>query len=109
MLEDIPDSIMKEPLKETFGVMIYQARVIKIGHHYSGLNLAEWAKLRRLMRGKMRDKRLVKIKNKFFKNFKAQGSGKKVSECSYRQIDSFAGLRFSKALSASYALESYQS
>lgn len=105
MLEDIPDPIMKEPLKETFGVMIYQARVIKIGHHYSGLNLAEWAKLRRLMRGK----RLVKIKNKFFKNFKAQGSGKKVSECSYHQIDSFAGLRFSKALSASYALESSQS
>ncbi|MBA2610936.1 MAG: DNA polymerase III subunit alpha [Bacteroidetes bacterium] len=102
--------IMEEQLKETFGVMIYQEDVLKIGHHYGGLNLAEADMLRRLMSGKKRGVQHLKdIKEKFFNNCRAKGYDEKVSETIWYQMESFAGFSFSKAHSASYAVESYQS
>ncbi len=102
--------VMEEQLKETFGVMIYQEDVLKIGHHYGGLNLAEADMLRRLMSGKKRGmQHLVNIKKKFFANCKAKGYDEAVSETIWYQMESFAGFSFSKAHSASYAVESYQS
>ncbi|MBL7912500.1 MAG: DNA polymerase III subunit alpha [Bacteroidia bacterium] len=102
--------IMEEQLKETFGVMIYQEDVLKIGHHYGGLNLAEADMLRRLMSGKKRGvQHLITIKKKFFENCKAKGYDETVSETIWYQMESFAGFSFSKAHSASYAVESYQS
>ncbi len=110
--ENIPYAhpIMKEQLEETFGVMIYQEDVLKIGHHYGGLNLAEADMLRRLMSGKKRGaQHLINIKKKYFDNCEAKGYDKNVSETIWRQMESFAGFSFSKAHSASYAVESYQS
>jgi error-prone DNA polymerase len=102
--------IMEEQLKETFGVMIYQEDVLKIGHYYGGLNLAEADMLRRLMSGKKRGaQHLTNIKKKFFSNCEAKGYDKNVTETIWYQIESFAGFSFSKAHSASYAVESYQS
>ncbi|MBA3679731.1 MAG: DNA polymerase III subunit alpha [Bacteroidetes bacterium] len=102
--------IMKEQLEETFGVMIYQEDVLKIGHHYGGLNLAEADMLRRLMSGKKRGtQHLITIKKKFFDNCRAKGYDEEVSKIIWFQMESFAGFSFSKAHSASYAVESYQS
>jgi DNA polymerase-3 subunit alpha len=102
--------IMEEQLKETFGVMIYQEDVLKIGHHYGGLNLAEADMLRRLMSGKKRGKQhLTDIKNKFFQHCERMGYDIKISTKVWFQMESFAGFSFSKAHSASYAVESYQS
>ncbi len=110
--ENIPYAhpIMKEQLEETFGVMIYQEDVLKIGHHYGGLNLAEADMLRRLMSGKKRGtQHLINIKKKFFDNCKAKGYDEEISKTIWYQMESFAGFSFSKAHSASYAVESYQS
>ena len=32
---------MKELLEETYGVMVYQEDVIKVAHHFAGLDMAE--------------------------------------------------------------------
>ncbi|MEZ2442791.1 DNA polymerase III subunit alpha [Chitinophaga sp. RCC_12] len=102
--------ILKEQLKETFGVMIYQEDVLKVGHHFGGLDLADADVLRRLMSGKNRGRHhLEEIKEKFFTNCTASGHDPKISMEVWRQIESFAGYSFSKAHSASYAVESYQS
>ena len=105
-----PHPIIEEQLKETFGVMIYQEDVLKVGHHYGGLNLAEADMLRRLMSGKKRGlQHLTNIRKKFFANCLERGYDEKVSETIWFQMESFAGFSFSKAHSASYAVESYQS
>ena len=66
--------------------------------------------MRRLMSGKNRGRHhLVAIEEKFFANCKARGYDEKISREVWRQIESFAGYSFSKAHSASYAIESYQS
>jgi len=102
--------IMEEQLKETYGVMVYQEDVLKICHHFAGLDLADADVLRRAMSGKFRSKReLQRIVDKFFENCRNFGYPEEVAKEVWRQIESFAGYSFSKAHSASYAVESYQS
>lgn len=102
--------IMKEQLGETYGVMVYQEDVLKVCHHYAGMNLADADILRRAMSGKFRSlSEFDKIKNRFFKLCEKLNRPKEISTEIWRQIESFAGYSFSKAHSASYAVESYQS
>lgn len=102
--------IMKEQLAETFGVMIYQEDVLKVGHRFGGLDLADADVLRRLMSGKNRGRHhLEEIRAKFFDHCSSAGHDPGVSAEVWRQMESFAGYSFSKAHSASYAVESYQS
>lgn len=102
--------VMEEQLKETYGVMVYQEDVLKVGHHFGGLDLADADVLRRMMSGKTRNKKhLAEIENKFFSHCRHMGYSDNISKEVWRQIESFAGYSFSKAHSASYAVESFQS
>ncbi|HET6244539.1 MAG: DNA polymerase III subunit alpha [Bacteroidetes bacterium] len=102
--------VMKDQLRETFGVMVFQEDVLKVGHHFGGLDLADADVLRRMMSGKSRNKKhLEEITEKYFVHCKAMGYSPQLSKEVWRQIESFAGYSFSKAHSASYAVESYQS
>jgi DNA-directed DNA polymerase III PolC len=102
--------VMKEQLEETFGVMVYQEDVLKVCHHFAGLDLADADTLRRAMSGKYRSKQEMKrIVDKFFSNCREKGYSDELTKEVWRQIESFAGYSFSKAHSASYAVESFQS
>ena len=101
---------MKELLEETYGVMVYQEDVIKIAHHFAGLDMGEADVLRRAMSGKYRGhKQFEQIRLKFFENCKSYGYSDTLAGEVWRQIESFGGYSFSKAHSASFAVESYQS
>ncbi len=102
--------VMKEQLEETFGVMVYQEDVLKVCHHFAGLDLADADTLRRAMSGKYRSKKeMQRIVDKFFSNCREKGYSDDLTKEVWRQIESFAGYSFSKAHSASYAVESFQS
>ena len=102
--------VMEEQLKETYGVMVYQEDVLKVCHHFADLDLADADVLRRAMSGKYRSKEEFQhIIEKFFFNSKSKGYPDKIINEIWRQIESFAGYSFSKAHSASYAAESFQS
>jgi len=102
--------IMEEQLKETFGVMVYQEDVIKVCHHFAGLDLADADVLRRAMSGKYRSrKEFDRIAQRFFDNCRDRGYSDELTQEVWRQISSFAGYSFSKAHSASFAVESFQS
>ena len=107
---DYVHPIMKELMEETYGVMVYQEDVIKVAHHFAGLDMGEADILRRAMSGKYRgNEEMQRIKRKFFDNCIERGYADTVSAEIWRQIESFGGYSFSKAHSASYAVESYQS
>ncbi len=107
---DYKHPVLKELLAETYGVMIYQEDVLKVGHYFAGLDLAEADVLRRMMGHKMRDKsEFEEVTKRFFDNCKAKGYPDDLVRELWRQIESFSGYSFSKAHSASYAVESYQS
>jgi error-prone DNA polymerase len=102
--------VMEQQLKETYGVMVYQEDVIKVCHHFAGLDLADADVLRRAMSGKHRSrKEMDRIVEKFFSNCRSYGYPDELTREVWRQIESFAGYSFSKAHSASYAVESFQS
>ena len=102
--------VLQEQLHETYGIMVYQEDVLKVCHHYAGLDLADADILRRAMSGKYRGKQeFRRIRDKFFENSRKKGRPEKVTREVWRQIESFAGYSFSKAHSASYAVESFQS
>lgn len=102
--------IMKEQLEETHGVMVYQEDVLKIAHHFGGLDLADADVLRRMMSGKPRNEtRFTEIKQKFFSYCETQNYAPGIGLKVWNQIESFAGYSFAKGHSASYAGESYQS
>ncbi len=102
--------VMEEQLKETYGVMVYQEDVLKVGHHFGRLDLADADVLRRMMSGKGRNKKhLLEIEAKYYSNCKQFGYPDEVAKEVWRQIESFAGYSFSKAHSASFAVESFQS
>jgi error-prone DNA polymerase len=102
--------VMKEQLAETYGVMVYQEDVIKICHHYGGLDLDDADVLRRGMSGKWRSKlKFDRLVQRFFDKAKALGRDEATTREVWRQVSSFAGYSFSKAHSASFAVESYQS
>ena len=107
---DYKHPLLKQLLGETYGVMIYQEDVLKVGHYFAGLDLAEADVLRRMMGHKMRDKsEFEQVTRRFFDNCKAKGYPDALVQELWRQIESFSGYSFSKAHSASYAVESYQS
>jgi len=100
----------KSNLSETFGVMVYQEDVLKIVHHFAGLDLAESDLLRRIMTGKRKDSDLFRnLQAKFYSNCHERGYSKQLTDTVWYQIASFSGYSFSKAHSASFAVESFQS
>ena len=110
--EDVtyPHPLLKELLGETYGVMIYQEDVLKVCHHFVGLDLADADVLRRMMGHKMRDRRAFEaVTQRYFEGCRAKGYPEALAQELWRQIESFSGYSFSKAHSASYAVESYQS
>jgi DNA polymerase III alpha subunit len=65
--------------------------------------------LRRAMSGKYRsNNKFALMREKFFSNCKERGHPEQITAEVWRQMESFAGYSFSKAHSASFAVESFQ-
>jgi DNA polymerase-3 subunit alpha len=97
-------------MPETYGVMVYQEDVIKVAHHFAGLDLGEADVLRRGMSGKFRSREaFARAQEGFIQGAIRQGHSAEVAAEVWRQVESFAGYAFAKGHSASYAVESYQS
>jgi len=102
--------VFEEHLGETYGVMVYQEDVMKIVHHFAGLELDESDVLRRIMTGKKKNSdTFLRLQEKYFSNCRARAYPEDLSCEVWRQIESFSGYSFCKAHSASFAVESFQS
>jgi DNA-directed DNA polymerase III PolC len=102
--------VMEELLKETFGVMVYQEDVIKICIHYGGMSGTDADILRRGMSGKYRSRQeFDRLVEKFHEGAAVLNRPEEITREVWRQVSSFAGYSFSKAHSATFAVESYQS
>lgn len=102
--------VMEEQLKETFGVMVYQEDVIKVCIYYGGMTGMDADILRRGMSGKYRSRvEFDRLIEKFHEGAAVLDRPMDITKEVWRQVSSFAGYSFSKAHSASFAVESYQS
>ncbi len=107
--EEKAHPVMLDIMPDTYGVMVYQEDVIKVAHHFAGLDLGEADVLRRGMSGKFRSREeFQRVEQKFIENCRQKGYEETLISEIWNQVASFAGYAFAKGHSASYAVESYQ-
>jgi DNA polymerase-3 subunit alpha len=105
-----PDYIhetLKEVLKPTYGIIIYQEQVMLIAQTLAGFTAGEADILRRAM-GKKKRAELEKQKEKFISGAVKNGIKKDVANYVFTKIEPFADYGFNKSHAVSYALIAYQ-
>jgi len=102
-----PHDDLKEILKDTYGVIVYQEQVMMIARRMGGYSLGGADLLRRAM-GKKKAEEMAKQKATFVDGAKGLGyeEGKAVEI--FDLLEYFAGYGFNKSHSAAYALITYQ-
>lgn len=101
------DESIKEILKKTYGIIIYQEQIMSIAKVYAGYTFAEADLLRRAMSKKKVDI-LIKEKEKFIKKSKEKGRDEKKSNILFDLILNFAGYGFNRSHAVAYAITSYK-
>ena len=105
-----PDYIhptLKEILKPTYGIIIYQEQVMQIAQTLAGFTAGEADILRRAM-GKKKKAELDKQKERFINGAIKNGITKDVANFVFTKIEPFAQYGFNKSHAAAYALIAYQ-
>ena len=99
--------LLKDVLKETYGIIVYQEQVMQIAQVLSNYTLGEADLLRRAM-GKKIQKEMDNQRSRFIEG--AKSNKIEVSEASriFDLVDRFAGYGFNKSHAAGYALLAYQ-
>ena len=105
-----PDYIhptLKEILKPTYGIIIYQEQVMQIAQVLAGFTAGEADILRRAM-GKKKKAELDRQKERFIDGAIKNGIKKDVANFVFTKIEPFAQYGFNKSHAAAYALIAYQ-
>jgi DNA polymerase-3 subunit alpha len=99
--------LLKDILKPTYGVIIYQEQVMQIAQKLSGFTAGEADILRRAM-GKKKRAELEKQKQGFIAGALKNGISKDIAASIFLKIEPFAEYGFNKSHAAAYAIISYQ-
>src|SRR5215469_12138731 len=97
---DLPE--LKALLEETYGVIVYQERVMQISNLVAGYSLGDADLLRRAM-GKKKPEEMAKQRERFIKGSVERGFPQKKIEKIFDLMEQFAGYGFNKSHSAAYA------
>ena len=98
---------LKDILKPTYGIIVYQEQIMKIASTMAGYSFAEADLLRRAMSKKKEDI-LVKERDKFISGSIKKGYDSSVATKVYDLIFKFADYGFNKSHSVAYAMISYR-
>ncbi|MBP5407614.1 MAG: DNA polymerase III subunit alpha, partial [Bacilli bacterium] len=102
-----PDDSLKEILKDTYGIMIYQEQIMQVLVKMANYSFAEADNIRRAMSKKKKEV-MEKEREIFVSKAMKNGYTKEKCEEVYDLIVKFANYGFNKAHSVSYALIGYQ-
>ena len=102
-----PHKLLKECLKETFGVIIYQEQVMQIAQILSGYSLGDADLLRRAMGKKIKAEMDAQC-DKFVEGAEKNNISNKKAKEIFELVAKFAGYGFNKSHAAAYAMIGYQ-
>lgn len=102
-----PHDDLKEILKDTYGVMIFQEQIMQTTRKIAGFSLQEADITRRAMAKKNRDE-LMREKSKFIEGAERNHYSREVSEHLFDLILKFADYGFPKSHALVYALITYR-
>ena len=102
---DLPD--MEGPLKDTYGITVYQEQVMQLSMILAGFTRGEADTLRKAMGKKLKDV-MAKMKEKFIEGGRKNGHNENVVQKIWSDWEAFAEYAFNKSHSACYAITAYR-
>ncbi len=97
---------LKEPLKDTFGLMIFQESMMLTLKYYAGFSNSQADVARKICGKKLKDK-IPELKNMFLEGAKKMNRNMEEAEELFEKIQQFASYGFSKIHGLLYSMMSY--
>jgi error-prone DNA polymerase len=101
--------LLREPLRETLGVVVFQDQVLDVAIHLAGFTVGEAEGLRRAMSRKRSLAALEAYRMRFIDGALANGVDEELANLIYDKLVAFSGFGFPKSHSAAFGLLAYQS
>jgi DNA polymerase-3 subunit alpha len=99
--------LLQPILGDTYGVVLYQEQVMRIGRQLGGLSLGQADILRKAM-GEKDEEAIRGLRPAFLAGAAARGVPEDTTRQVFELLEKFAGYGFNKAHSASYAIVAYR-
>ena len=101
--------LLAEPLKETFGVVVFQDQVLEVAIALAGFSVGEAEGLRRAMSRKRSEAAIEAFRGRFVAGAAGKGVDAKLADAVYDKLVGFSGFGFPKSHAAAFGLLAYQS
>ncbi len=101
--------LLAEPLRETYGVVVFQDQVLEVAIALAGFSVGEAEGLRRAMSRKRSEEAIEAFRGRFVEGAVAKGVEPELADAVYDKLVGFSGFGFPKSHAAAFGLLAYQS
>ena len=101
--------LLREPLRETLGVVVFQDQVLDVAMALAGFTVGEAEGLRRAMSRKRSKEALEAYRARFIAGAAERGVDAATADLVYDKLSAFSGFGFPKSHAAAFGLLAYQS
>jgi error-prone DNA polymerase len=105
----VDHELLREPLRATYGVVVFQDQVLEVAIALAGFTVGEAEGLRRAMSRKRSHDALEAYRTRFVSGAVAKGVAAEVADGVFDKLVGFSGFGFPKAHAAAFGLLAYQS
>ncbi len=105
----VDHELLREPLRSTFGVVVFQDQVLEVAIALAGFSVGEAEGLRRAMSRKRSHDALEAYRERFVAGAVDKGVEAGVADTVFDKLVGFSGFGFPKAHAAAFGLLAYQS
>jgi error-prone DNA polymerase len=105
----VDHELLREPLRSTFGVVVFQDQVLEVAMTLAGFTVGEAEGLRRAMSRKRSHDALEAFRERFISGAAANGVDADVADGVFDKLVGFSGFGFPKSHAAAFGLLAYQS
>jgi error-prone DNA polymerase len=105
----VDHELLRDPLRETHGVVVFQDQVLEVAIALAGFTIGEAEGLRRAMSRKRSEEAIEVFRQRFVEGAAAKGVDPETADRVYDKLASFSGFGFPKSHAAAFGLLAYQS
>ena len=105
----VDHELLREPLRDTHGVVVFQDQVLEVAMALAGFTIGEAEGLRRAMSRKRSEEAIEAFRQRFIEGAARNGVDAEAADVVYDKLAAFSGFGFPKSHAAAFGLLGYQS
>ena len=105
----VDHELLREPLRDTHGVVVFQDQVLEVAMALAGFTIGEAEGLRRAMSRKRSEEAIEAFRGRFVSGAATKGVDAATANRVYDKLAGFSGFGFPKSHAAAFGLLAYQS